>query len=190
MDTRIPPLIIQIMLESNPLKSIMLVRRLGILTIPAYFTYGLKNWPDDEGAVCPSLPQWLDISSNKAQTYVYVFVFVICRISDGSGRDPFGGRRSHTSGAVAHTYIYIYTHTHIHVCMYIYIYIYTHMYHIFHILYVQVHYIYIYIYIYISYILYIYIYIYMYIYIYIYIYICQAPCNRSASSNASVPGCD
>ena len=32
MDMRIPPLIIKIMLESNPLKSVMLVRRLAVLT--------------------------------------------------------------------------------------------------------------------------------------------------------------
>ena len=33
MDMRIPPLDIKIMLESNPLKSIMLVRRLAVLSI-------------------------------------------------------------------------------------------------------------------------------------------------------------
>ena len=34
MDMRIPPLRIKIMLESNPLKSIVLVRRLAVFEIP------------------------------------------------------------------------------------------------------------------------------------------------------------
>ena len=37
MDMRVPPLIIKIMLESNPLKSIILVGRLGVVTKSGMF---------------------------------------------------------------------------------------------------------------------------------------------------------
>ena len=96
MAMRIPPLRIEIMLESNPLKSIMLVRRLAV---PSHDT--TQRWhcvPDT--ATCATsapaefrrgYPQYLSI---YLSIYIYIYIYT-------------------------HTYTYTYT------CIYIYIYIFV-----------------------------------------------------------------
>ena len=110
MDMRIPPLRIKIMFESNPLKSTMLVGRLGVWFVLIALC-AAKLW--DSG---PSLRR---ISSPYVYIYIYIYIYTYTY--------------THT---YTYTFIYIYIEREMciyiyiyiyHVCIHIYIYIYTHI---------------------------------------------------------------
>ena len=98
MGLGIPPLILKITLESNPLQCIMLaVGRLAVLitarALPARFA-------PTEGARSGVAPQGQGMLQYLKQTiYIYIYIHI-------------------------HILSYIYTHMYICVCMYVYIYIY------------------------------------------------------------------
>ena len=101
MCLRIPPLKFKIMLESNPLKSTMLVRRLAVPG-PAFQevrSSGLVPAAPGDRARQPRRTTHFRKTNLSLSLYIYIYI---------------------------HTYIH--THTYIHIYVYIYIYIYIHTY--------------------------------------------------------------
>ena len=97
-DMRIPPLWIKITLESNPPKSRILARRLGI---SVYFDVAASSFRARRSVM---------LARSAAYIYIYVFMHVCIHIY------IYIYIYTYYTPTHTHIYIYIYTHTYVHRC--------------------------------------------------------------------------